>query len=76
VRDRFGTSVGWSDVYPYSYPEQWIDVTGLRGRFAFVQIVNPDGLWHESRTDDNASETIVALPSGRVLARRVGVAAP
>jgi len=74
--DRFGTSVGWSDVYPYGYPEQWINVTGLRGRFAFVQIVNPRNLWWESNTADNASITFVALPSGRVLGRRVGVPRP
>jgi hypothetical protein len=73
---RFGTSVGWSDIYPYGYPEQWINVTGLRGRFAFVQIVDPHGLWHETSTRDNASETFVALPSGRVLGTRVGVPAP
>jgi hypothetical protein len=74
--DLFGTSVGWSDIYPYGYPEQWIDVTGLRGRFAFVQIVNPQGLWWESNSRNNASETFVALPSGRILGRRVGVPAP
>src|SRR4051794_20682286 len=28
-----GTSVGWSDVYPSTYNEQYIDATGLRGRF-------------------------------------------
>jgi hypothetical protein len=28
--DILGASVGWSDVYPYEDPEQWIDVTGLR----------------------------------------------
>ncbi len=75
-RDRFGTSVGWSDVYPYSYPEQWIDVTGLRGRFAYVQIADPDHLLLESRRDDDLAETYVALPSGRVLGRRVGVSRP
>jgi hypothetical protein len=25
------------------YPQQWIDVTGLHGRFAYVQIADPDG---------------------------------
>ncbi len=40
-QDTLGTSVGWSDVYPYEYPEQWIDVTGLRGRFAYVQTADP-----------------------------------
>jgi hypothetical protein len=74
--DIFGTSVGWSDVYPYGYPEQWIDVTGLRGHFAYVQIVNPEGLWYESSRQNNASETLVTLPSGRILGQRVGVLAP
>jgi hypothetical protein len=72
----FGTSVGWSDVYPYSYPEQWIDVTGLRGRFAFVQIADPRQLFHEADERNNVSETYVQLPSGRVLGHRVGVSQP
>ncbi|HEX5308081.1 MAG TPA: lysyl oxidase family protein [Solirubrobacteraceae bacterium] len=75
-RDLLGTSVGWSDQYPYEYPEQWIDVTGLRGRFAYVQIVDPDDLLIESNHKNDVSETYVALPSGRVLGHRVGVAAP
>ena len=74
--DVLGTSVGWSDRYPYEYPEQWIDVTGLRGSFAFVQIADPDNLLMESNKNDNVSETYVALPSGRVLGHRVAVAAP
>jgi hypothetical protein len=74
--DVLGTSVGWSDVYPYEYPEQWIDVTGLRGSFAYVQIADPDNLLMESNKNNNLSETYVALPSGRVLGHRVAVAAP
>jgi hypothetical protein len=74
--DVLGTSVGWSDVYPYVYPEQWIDVTGLRGRFAYVQIADPENLLMESNHHKNVSETFVSLPSGRVLGHRVGVAAP
>lgn len=74
--DVLGTSVGWSDVYPYDYPEQWVDVTGLRGRFAFAQIADPDNLVIESNHQNNVSETYVALPSGRVLGRRVGAPAP
>jgi Lysyl oxidase len=76
TRDVFGTSVGWSDIYPYGYPEQWIDVTGLHGPFAFVQIANPDGLWHEASVANNASETFVSLPSGHILGQRTGVPAP
>jgi hypothetical protein len=74
--DVLGTSVGWSDVYPYEYPEQWIDVTGLSGRFAYVQIADPQNLLLESNEHNNVSETYVTLPSGRVLGHRVGVAAP
>jgi hypothetical protein len=75
-RDVLGTSVGWSDSYPYEYPDQWIDVTGLRGRFAYVQIADPDRLLIESNHDNDVSETYVELPSGRVLGHRVGVASP
>jgi|SRR5215831_459677 len=74
--DVLGTSVGWSDQYPYEYPEQWIDVTGLRGRFAYVQRADPDGLLIESDHENDVSETYVELPSGRVLGHRVGVAGP
>lgn len=74
--DVLGTSVGWSDVYPYDYPQQWIDVTGLRGRFAFVMIADPRGLFQESSKRDNVSATYVELPSGRILGHRAGLAAP
>jgi hypothetical protein len=75
-RNVLGTSVGWSDVYPYTYPDQWIDVTGLRGRFAYVQTADPDNLLIESNHRNNVSETYVSLPSGVVLGHRVAVAAP
>jgi hypothetical protein len=74
--DILGTSVGWSDQYPYEYPEQWIDVTGLRGRFAYVQMADPDNLLIESNHKNDVSETYIALPSGRVLGHRVAVSAP
>ncbi len=74
--DVLGTSVGWTDSYPYEYPEQWIDVTGLRGRFAYLQIADPDHLLIEANPDNNISETYVELPSGRLLGYRIGVAAP
>ena len=40
-RVTLGTSPGWSDIYPPTYPEQWIDVSGLRGCFAYVHIADP-----------------------------------
>jgi hypothetical protein len=60
--DTLGTSVGWSDIYPASYPEQWIDVTGLRGCFAYRQIADPrNGLW-ESNEHNNSAQVVVRLP--------------
>jgi hypothetical protein len=57
-----GTSVGWSDIYPADYDKQWIDVTGLRGCFAFVMTVDPKGLLFESNENDNSSRRLVRLP--------------
>jgi hypothetical protein len=57
-----GTSVGWSDVYPPGYHEQWIDVTGLRGCFDFVHTADPrDGIY-ESDERNNAATVTVRLP--------------
>ena len=61
-RETIGTSVGWSDVYPPTYPEQWIDVTGLRGCFAYVHIADPGNGIYESNEDNNVSRVIVRLP--------------
>jgi hypothetical protein len=63
-------------VYPYTYPEQYIDVTGLHGRFAYVMIADPSNRLLESNDKNNVSETFVRLPSGRVFGKRTGVAAP
>ena len=41
-RVTLGTSVGWSDVYPSTYHEQWINVNGLRGCFAYVHVADPE----------------------------------
>jgi hypothetical protein len=57
-----GTSVGWSDIYPPAYPEQWINVTGLRGCFAYVHIADPRNGIFESNEDNNESQVIVRLP--------------
>lgn len=57
-----GTSVGWSDVYPPTYHEQWIDVTGLRGCFHFVHIADPRNGIYESNERNNAGTVTVRLP--------------
>ncbi len=57
-----GTSVGWSDIYPADYSKQWIPVGGLRGCFAFVMTVDPNGLLYESNENDNTTRRLVRLP--------------
>jgi len=66
-----GTSVGWADIYPPTYPEQWIDVTGLRGCFAYVHIADPNNRIYESDEDNNEAQVIVRLPF-RPSERRTG----
>ena len=63
-RDRvtLGTSVGWSDIYPAAYHQQWIDVAGLRGCFAYRMIVDPKEVLFESNENDNMSQRLVRLP--------------
>ena len=61
-RVTIGTSVGWSDIYPPAYPEQWIDVSGLQGCFAYVHIADPENGIYESNEDNNESQVIVRLP--------------
>jgi hypothetical protein len=69
-RVTLGTSPGWSDIYPPAYPEQWIDVTGLRGCFAYVHIADPANGIFESDEDNNEAQVIVRLPFRKGQARR------
>ena len=57
-----GTSVGWSDIYPADYDKQWINVSGLRGCFAFVMPVDPRNLLYESNENDNSARRLIRLP--------------
>jgi hypothetical protein len=59
---RLGTSVGWSDVYPATYPEQYLDVTGLRGCFAYRHTADPRNGIYESNERNNSAQVFVRLP--------------
>lgn len=61
-RVRLGTSVGWSDIYPADYDRQWVNVSGLRGCFAFVMHVDPQNLLYEEHEGNNRSTRIIRLP--------------
>jgi hypothetical protein len=57
-----GTSSGWVDRYPSTYHEQYVDVTGLRGLFAYVMTADPRHLLAEGNEDNNTSYALVTLP--------------
>jgi hypothetical protein len=61
-RVTLGTSVGWSDVYPSTYHEQYLNVTGLRGCFAYRHIADPRNGIYESDEANNSGTTVVRLP--------------
>jgi hypothetical protein len=61
-RVALGTSVGWSDIYPAAYHQQWIDVAGLRGCFVYRMIVDPKEHLFESNENDNMNQVRVRLP--------------
>jgi hypothetical protein len=64
-----GTSVGWSDIYPADYNQQYIDVSGLRGCYAFYMEADPKNHLRESNENDNRSRVLIRLPSGRQVHR-------
>ena len=57
-----GTSVGWSDIYPADYYENWISVTGLSGCFEFVHRADPANVLFENKEGNNEGSTRVRLP--------------
>ncbi len=70
---RQGISVGWNDVYPYTLPDQYFDVTGLeKGLYEIRFDVDPDERFAEMDRINNASIALLdinpAVPSVRVVA--------
>jgi hypothetical protein len=59
---RLGVSPGWADIYPSSYHENWISITGLRGCFSFVHRADPLDTIVEEREDDNIGRRTIRLP--------------
>jgi hypothetical protein len=57
-----GTSVGWADVYPASYPGNFVDVTGLRGCFVVLHRADPENHIIEIDETNNVSAKVVRLP--------------
>ena len=61
-----GTSVGWSDIYPAGYYQNWISIQGLSGCFEFVMTADPKNLLFENDEANNEGSRRIRLPaSGR-----------
>jgi hypothetical protein len=61
-RVELGKSVGLTDTYPSTYPQNSVSVTGLRGCFAYVQVADPEHLLWETHEANNASARTIRLP--------------
>ena len=61
-----GTSVGWSDVYPSTYHENWISLTDIpkRACYAFAHTADPENGIHEYNEKNNQASTVVFLTPG------------
>jgi hypothetical protein len=61
-RLTLGTSVGWSDIYPATYNEQWIDVSGLHGRFRYVIVADPTDVIYTTDSQPSRASRLVKIP--------------
>ena len=57
-----GTSVGWADIYPWDYPQNFIDVTSLRGCFRYTLKADPKDDLVELNEENNSGSVVVRLP--------------
>lgn len=57
-----GTSVGWSDIYPATYHENYINVRGLRGCFVFMHRADPRNDLFENNERNNTGKVRIKLP--------------
>ena len=62
-----GTSIGWSDIYPADYHENYVDISGLRGCFAFVHVADPAQHLFETNEQNNDGRLLLRLPSARAV---------
>jgi hypothetical protein len=60
---RIGLSVGWSDIYPWNFAWQWVDMTGLAAGQYFLKLTaDPEGSFLETREDNNCNWTRIKIP--------------
>jgi hypothetical protein len=60
-----GLSVGWGDVYDWTLPDQYIDVTDLPpGRYRLSAVADPDGWFLEADAANNATTLDILIADG------------
>ena len=71
--EQLGTSVGWSDVYPSTYHQNWIELNDIpkRGCYAFVHEADPkDGIFEKKENNNEASTVVYLTRNGKYLPGR------
>ncbi len=62
-----GLSPNWIDVYEFTLPGQYVDITGLpNGVYALITTVDPDDLIRELRDHNNAGQVFFELRDYRI----------
>lgn len=56
-----GISIGWSDVYPSGYYQNYVSVNGLKGCYLLREIADPFNRLSELHEDNNVGERRVKL---------------
>jgi hypothetical protein len=61
-----GLSVGWGDLYRYSLPDQYVEITGLgRGRYRLEGTADADNWFRESEESNNSTWVDISIRNGR-----------
>ena len=62
-----GLSVGWSDTYPTTLPDQGIDITGLPDGTYLVKVTADwQQLWEETDETNNAASATIRIEGDTV----------
>lgn len=77
TQTRQGVSVGWTDIYDYTLPDQYIDVHDMpAGIYSLSFFLDPNQRFTEERKDNNISTVFFELDPAKKLVRPIAAAAP
>lgn len=63
---KMGVSVGWGDRYPWTLPDQYIDITGLdNGKYRLLATADPYGRFAESDHGNNSTWVDLSVSTRR-----------